>query len=129
MDATLRTALRANAAFSALSGLVLAAGSGVLGPWLGIPQATLVVVGVALLPWALLLHRSAARPAPSTAEARLAVAGDLAWVAGSAAVLLLDPIGLTTAGKVAVVVVALLVADFAVWQAIGLGRLRHAAGA
>ena len=129
MDATLRTALRANAICSALSGVTLAAGSGVLGPWLGIPPATLVVVGLALLPWAVLLHRNAGRPELNAAEARLAVAGDLMWVVGSAAVLLLDPIGFTTAGKVVVAVVALMVADFAIWQSIGLGRLRRAATA
>ncbi len=129
MDATLRTALWANAVFSALSGAVLAAGSGVLGPWLGIPPAVLVGVGLALLPWAFLLHRNAGRPEPSRAEARLAVAGDVMWVLGSVAVLVLDPLGLTAAGKVAVVVVALMVADFAIWQSIGLGRLRRTAAA
>lgn len=129
MDATLRTALRANAIFSALCGAVLAAGSGVLGPWLGIPPTALVVVGVGLLPWAFLLYRNAGRPAPSLPEARLAVAGDVIWVVGSAVLLVLDPLGFTTAGKVAIVVIALLVADFAIWQSIGLGRLRRAAAA
>jgi hypothetical protein len=129
MDATLRTALRANAVFSALCGAVLAAGSGVLGPWLGIPSTALVGVGVGLLPWAFLLYRNAGRPEPSLAEARLAVAGDVMWVVGSAVVLVLDPLGFSTAGKVAIAVIALVVADFAIWQSIGLGRLRLSATA
>ena len=125
----LRRALRGNAVFSTLSAGVLVAGSSVLGPWLGIPTLALVVVGLGLLPFALFLERNVRRSEVDPGEARLAVAGDVAWVVGSVALLLFDPIGLTTAGQVAVIAVALVVADFAVLQAIGLGRLRRMAAA
>jgi hypothetical protein len=47
-------------------------------------------------------------------------------VVGSVALVALDPLGLTLAGRVAVIVIALCVADFALLQALGLGRLRRA---
>ena len=119
----LRLALRANACFSAVSGLVLAAAAPALGPWLGIPPLALAVVGLGLLPFAWLLFRNAARSPLSESEARLAVGADVAWVIGSAALVAFDPLGLTLAGRVAVVVIALCVADFALLQALGLGRL------
>jgi hypothetical protein len=59
-------------------------------------------------------------------EARLAVGADIAWVVGSVALVAFDPLGLTLAGRVAVIVIALCVADFALLQALGLGRLRRA---
>ena len=126
---SLRLALRANAAFSTLSGLALAVGAPVLGPWLGIPPPTLAVVGLGLLPFAWLLFRNAARTPISQPEARLAVGADVAWVVGSAALLAFDPLGLSPAGRVVVVVVALCVADFALLQALGLGRLGRAPAA
>jgi hypothetical protein len=122
----LRLALRANATFSTVSGSVLAAGAPFLGPWLGIPPLALAAVGLVLLPFAWLLFRNAARTPISQPEARLAVGADVAWVVGSAALLTCDPLGLSQAGRVAVVVVALCVAHFALLQALGLGRLRRA---
>jgi hypothetical protein len=122
----LRLALRANAGFSTVSGLVLAVAAPVLGPWLGIPPLGLAVVGLGLLPFAWLLFRNAARTPINEAEARLAVGADVAWVLGSVALVAVDPLGLTLAGRVAVVAIALCVADFALLQALGLGRLRRA---
>ena len=48
------------------------------------------------------------------------------WVVGSVALVAFDPLGLTLAGRVAVIGIALCVADFALLQALGLGRLRRA---
>jgi hypothetical protein len=121
----LRLTLRANASFSTVSGLVLAVAAPFLGPWLGIPPLALAVVGLGLLPFAWLLFRNAARTPINEFEARFAVGADVAWVVGSAALIAFDPLGLTLAGRVAVVVIALCVADFALLQAVGLGRLRR----
>jgi len=122
----LRLALRANAAFSTVSGLVLAVTAPLLGPWLGIPPLGLAVVGLGLLPFAWLLFRNAVRTPIHEPEARLAVGADIAWVMGSVALVAFDPLGLALAGRVAVIVIALCVADFALLQALGLGRLRRA---
>ena len=58
--------------------------------------------------------------------ARLIFAGDLAWVAGSVLVLAL-PAAWTTAGIAGIVVVALIVADLAILEYLGLRRLGTAA--
>jgi hypothetical protein len=121
---TLRFALRANAAFSIISGLVLALGATALSPLMGIePPAVLRVVGIGLLPFAAWLLYGAAREELSLADARVAVAADVLWVVGSAALIAFDPIGLSPAGRIAVGAVALCVADFAIWQSVGIGRL------
>jgi len=52
-------------------------------------------------------------------------AADIAWVAGSALVLLL-PASWSTAGIAGIVVVALIVADIAVLEYLGLRRLTAA---
>ena len=57
--------------------------------------------------------------------ARLIFAADLAWVAGSVLVLAL-PASWTTAGIAGIVVVALIVADIAVLEYLGLRRLNAA---
>ena len=55
----------------------------------------------------------------------LASAGDLAWVAGSVLVLAL-PASWTTAGVVGIVVVAVIVADIAILEYLGLRRISTA---
>ena len=54
--------------------------------------------------------------------ARVIFAGDIAWVAGSALVLAL-PAAWTTAGIAGIVVLALIVADLAILEYLGLRRL------
>jgi len=57
--------------------------------------------------------------------ARLIFAADIAWVAGSALVQVL-PASWTTAGVAVIAVVALIVADLAVLEYLGLRRLSAA---
>lgn len=122
-DRLLRTTLTANAAFSGLAGLVTAALSGVLAEPLGIPRAVLVVVGLGLVPYALMLRRFAADTALGPAQARIAIGADLAWVVASIAVLAVSPASLTTLGHWVIGVVALGVGDFAALQWVGMRRL------
>lgn len=120
----LRTALRGNAAFSALSGAVLIAAAGPLAALMGIAvSAILPPIGVILALYAGGLWWSARRPQVSRTEARIAVAMDVAWVVLSAALLLLAPLLLTPAGRWIVAAVAVCVAAFAVLQALGLRAL------
>ena len=67
----------------------------------------------------------ASRETLPQAWARVIFAADIAWVAGSALVLLL-PASWTTAGIAGIVVVALVVADLAVLEYLGLRRLNAA---
>jgi hypothetical protein len=118
----LRTALRANAVFSLSCGLVLAGGAFTLGPLLGVPAPALLVVGGVLVPFAVQLWLGARRPSISRPEAWTAVALDLCWVLGSAALILFELWPLTEAGRWAVIGVAEVVLLWAVLQALGLVR-------
>ena len=86
------------------------------------------IVGASLLPFAVVLWRNAARLEPDHGEARTAIALDVAWVLGSAVLLLGDlwpP--LRPAGTWAVIGVGLIVLDWAVLQTLGLVRAMRAA--
>lgn len=122
-DLLLRRALRGNALFSTVSGLALAAGAFAIGPRIGVePSWIVLLVGLGLLPFAFDLFTNAARQRVDLARAKTAIAGDVAWVVGSIAVILIDPTGLTTAGVVTIAIVAAVVADFAMLQWLGLRR-------
>lgn len=119
----LRLALRANAAFSIVSGAALLAGARPIAGFIGHGRAAdLAAVGGALLGFAAWLLWIAARPEISRGGARLAVALDLGWVLLTAVVLAAG--SFNAAGRTVAVVVALLVADFALFQFLGLRRLR-----
>lgn len=116
----LRRALLGNAAFSTLTGVTLLAAAGPLEPTLGVPAVALRIVGLALLPFALGLARIALRETVDRSEAWLAVALDLAWVAGSALLVLGELWPLSAAGVWTVIVVADCVLAFAILQGLGL---------
>lgn len=122
-DLLLRRALRLNAWFSTVSGLTLAAGSYLIGPRIGVEPSWLVLlVGIGLLPFAYDLFANASKSNVNLGKVKVAIAGDIAWVVGSIAVIVVDPTGLTTAGVVTIGVVAAIVADFGVLQWLGLRR-------
>jgi hypothetical protein len=119
--------LAANAGFSALSGLILIGGASPLSRWLGIPTWLSVAVGVGLLPFAVAVIRVARDPKPQAA--RMVVVADIAWVVGAAVVLIGFPRSMSTAGLWSLGLVSVAVADFAVFQTIGLRRMEATASA
>jgi hypothetical protein len=119
----LRGALRANGAFSLLSGLVLIGAARPLAALFGLAgPAALLVVGVSLLFYAASLVRNAAREPINRSEALLAVILDAAWVVASAVLIFAGV--LSAAGNWAVAAVADVVLLFGVLQYVGLRRLR-----
>jgi hypothetical protein len=56
----------------------------------------------------------------------LAIDGDLAWVVGSAFILFLPVVSLSTAGKWAIAIVADIVLVFAIWQFFALRSVQKA---
>ena len=127
-SAFLRLALRSNAAFSLSSGLVLAAAAGPAAAFLGVSSPLAVAaVGVGLVVFAADLLRNAARPVVSLGAARLAIAGDLAWVAATALVLVVAPETFGAAGRWTAIAVADVVFAFALAQAWGVRRAARAA--
>lgn len=126
-DSLLRMSLRANALFSAISGLALATGSYAIGPRIGVePSWIVLAVGLGLLPFALDLFINSRRERIDLGKVKQAIAGDVLWVTGSIVVLTVDPTGLSTAGFVTIAAVAVVVAEFAFLQWVGLRRAEAA---
>jgi hypothetical protein len=134
-DRLLRRTLWGNAVFSALSGATLAIFAGSLAAAaahapvsvLGLDLAiVLELLGLGVVAFGALCAWVASRPTLPRRLARLIFAGDLAWVAGSVVVLAL-PASWTTAGIAGIVVLAVIVADLAILEYLGLRRLGAAA--
>jgi hypothetical protein len=130
-DRLLRRTLWGNAIFSVLSGAVLAIFAG---PFAGIAahepatglglQLAIIfeLLGLGVIAFGLLCAWIASREKMPEGWARVIFAADLAWVLGSVLVLAL-PATWTTAGVVGIAVVALIVADLALLEYLGLRRL------
>lgn len=133
-DRLLRRTLWANATFSGVSGAVLAIFAGPFAAAAAVGQVEVAGLGLAFLfellglgvvAFGALCGWIASRPALSAGWARAIFAADIAWVAGSALVLVL-PAAWTTSGIVGIVVLAVIVADIAVLEYLGLRRLNAA---
>ena len=122
--ATLRRVLLTNAGLSGAAGLALVFGAKPLAALLGgLPPVALMAVGVGLVLFAAGVFGAARRAGLREAEVRAVVAADVAWVVASAALLVLWPDLLSTAGRWIVGLCAVGVADFAVLQYLGLRGL------
>lgn len=112
----LRRVLRANAASSGLFGLVGLVGAGYWSDRLGLgPVALTAAIAVGLVVFALDVWWIAGLPVARLRRWALTVSvADLAWVAAS--IVAVSVGALTTFGAVAALIVAVLVADFALTQ-------------
>jgi hypothetical protein len=133
-DRLLRRTLWGNAVFSVISGAVLVACAAPFAAWAthapvsvaGLDLAVMLeLLGIGVALFGVLCGWAASRPVLPAGLARLIFAADIAWVIGSALVLLL-PASWTTAGVAGIVVVALVVADLAILEYLGLRRLSAA---
>jgi hypothetical protein len=133
-DRLLRRTLWGNAAFSVISGAALAVFAGPFAraatdapvSVLGLDLAILFeLLGVGVVAFGALCAWIASRPELPLGLARFIFAADIAWVAGSAAVLAL-PASWTTAGIAGIVVLAAIVADLAILEYLGLRKMRAA---
>lgn len=129
-DTLLFRALRLNAAFSGTSAILLA----LTAPWvaaqLGLPgPAPVYVTALLLAGFALQLANIVRTGAIREWEIRGIIAGDLAWVIGSAVLAAIYYKSLTFSGLLLVDVVALAVLCFAIQQIRGLKELRHGTSA
>jgi hypothetical protein len=112
----LQNAMIANASFSSLSALGFLGFRDVIAANTNLAPPALEVIAVGLLGFAALLVYGAFG-AYTRLIGRWAVTLDWAWVAGSVFALALP---LSTLGRIGIVVIAALVAGFAVWQQRGL---------
>ena len=134
-DRLLRRTLWANSAFSIASGAVLAIFAGPFarmaaqGPvaLMGLDLAIVFeLLGVGVIAFGALCAWVGSRETLPMGWARVIFAADVAWVLGSILVLAV-PATWTVAGFVGIVAVALIVADIAVLEYLGLRRLGNAA--
>ena len=119
----LRRAMQADAVVSWVSGLLLTLLPGPLSALIGFAEPDyLLAVGIGLIGYAAWLLFSARRPEVNLWAGRTAILLNVLWVVGSAALLLAVPGLFNSLGQWLVGLVALVVADFALVQYIGLRR-------
>lgn len=119
----LRTALLANAVFSAACALVMLVWPGFVETLLSMQAALLLrLVGFGLLLFSIDLMYQASRPRLATWRALYASVADFLWVVSSVLGLLLFPELLSVTGVAVVLVVAGVVLTFGVWQMWGIDR-------
>jgi hypothetical protein len=119
----LKRALIGNAMFSGLSGAAILLANRWLVKFLGLPdKVSLAILGVGLIVYAAVLWFNARRPKIRITHAWVAVVMDAVWVLGSYTLIWVVPFSL--AGKWVVALVAELVLAFAVWQWLGIRRIR-----
>ena len=124
-DSLLRRALVGNVIFSAVSGTLMIAASSWISDFTGLtPGWVPALIGAGVLLWAADVAWIARKEELAAAQAKLVIAGDIAWVVASFAILVAGVLDLTTAGAWTVGVLAEIVGLFAVVQYLGLRRLR-----
>jgi hypothetical protein len=79
-------------------------------------------LGAFLLLWGLFHLGMGGQAQASATGVKLAIAGDAIWIAGSAAILLIDWQGLTAIGAAFIAVMAVAVTDIMLLKVVGLGR-------
>ena len=116
----LRRALMADGVISGLSGVLMVAAPAPIGALIGASPAVIALVGLLLVAYGVMLVRNARRDHPRREEAGLAVALNVAWVIGTAAVVAAG--WLTREGNYAALFVADVVLVFAILEGIALRR-------
>jgi hypothetical protein len=120
----LHGALALDALVCAVNGAAYVLAAGPLASAFGLPAGLLRGLGAFLLVYAALVWALARRPAPAVAGVYAVVAANVAWVAGSAALLVTDWHEPTLVGQVWIVLQAVAVAGIAAAQ-LALVRSRR----
>ncbi len=121
-SALLRTALYLDAAASGAMALMLALGAAPLSNLLGFELSFLRVIGLLLLPYAVLVGWTARPPVPDRQAARLIIGCNIAWIAASILFLFSGWSNPTALGQAFVVTQAVAVGLFAELQILGLKK-------
>lgn len=121
----LRRVLLIDGLVSGAAGLAMIAGAGLLAPLLSLPQELMTTAGIALIPWVIALVALSRMVLIPRAAVRAVIAINLAWVAGSIAVLFIATPSLF--GHAFVIAQAVTVGLFAELQIVALKREPRAA--
>lgn len=123
----LRNVLKADAAFSAVGAVLMAAGAPIVAPLTGLPPTLLIGAGLALVPWVALLVYIVRLPGVSRLVMIDVIAVNALWAAVSVGLLVSGMIAPNALGVAFVLAQALVVAVFAELQFIGMRRAQTAA--
>ena len=118
----LRRALVIDALVSGATGLLLVIAGGWLASVLDVPEPLLRYSGIVLLPFAIIVALVARRDAVARAHVVAIIVVNIAWVAGSAWLVLGDRIQPNALGYAFIVMQAIAVAAFAEFQYVALRR-------
>lgn len=118
----LARALLGNAAFSGVSGGLLALNAPLSADFLGVHPVTVLVVGVALVGFAVMLATGALHTPLLRPVGRAAVTADVVWIVVAVPIVALGDV-LTAAGSVSLAGVTAIVAVLALAQWRGLRRI------
>jgi len=120
----LRSALKTNGVVSALTGVAIAAGAGIVGPLIGFDLPLLYqIIGAGLVVFAVWVWLVGTRKAVSQRDARIIFWLDILWVLGSALLLLGFSQMFTIVGIVLIAGAAVMVAAFATAEYAGIRRI------
>ena len=123
----LRNVLKADAAFSAVGAVLMAAGAPIVAPLTGLPPTLLIGAGLALVPWVALLVYIVRQPGVSRLVMIDVIAVNALWAAVSVGLLVSGMIAPNALGAAFVLAQALVVAVFAELQFVGMRRAQTAA--
>jgi hypothetical protein len=124
-SSTAHRAVQADSIFCMLSGAAFTFGAGGISSFIGLDSSTpILLIGLIVLicgvgAFWLTINRPVDR--------RLVVAAlvvNIAWVIGSVLLLAADPFSFTTGGKWLVLILADIVAALAIWEFVGLRRMK-----
>jgi hypothetical protein len=118
---SLRWALRGNAVFSTVSGVMMVLKPELVSSWLGVSIAWLLPwIGGGLLLFAVDLVHQSVQAELSSLRARIASVSDFAWTLGTVVLLVGWGHLFSWQGKVLLVAIAVVVEVFGSWQWLGL---------
>ena len=113
----LRNILKINAAFTIVSALVLTILSNSIANLMHIENnSVLQYIGIGLLLFAVSLIYNGTKRELSHSQIKFIVIQDCAWVAGSAALIILNPFNITPIGNIIIASVAVIVGLFGYFQ-------------
>lgn len=118
----LRKVLLLDCLISGVTGLAMLFGSRPIGSLVGAPPAFVQYAGGSLLPFAAFVFYLSRRKVLSRGAIWTVIALNVAWVAGSIALLFSDAIAPTAFGTAFIVLQAIAVASFAEMQYVGLRK-------
>lgn len=123
---TARRASWGDGLFCTVSGVVFALGAEAISSFSGIvPSSLVLVLGLGLIIYGLGAFYLATNQPFDRRLPQTMLIGNVAWIVGSIILLIVNPFPMTTAGRWLVLIIADVVGVFAIWQYIGLRRMRR----